>query len=270
MRIGIIGCGYVGSALARHFVQLDHHLIVTTRQSERVSKLNEIAHEVCLIQDSNDYLAFLKKLDVLFISVAPDSFNDYYSTYLGTAIQITDLLAECPDLQQIIYTSSTSVYGEHRGEWVDENSVCVPLNENTKILLETEKQLLNQMTRDLNICIFRLGEIIGPNRMIKDRLKSYPDKVYAGDGSQYTNLIHLNEIIQACELAVLKKLSGIYNLCNDYHLSRKELYEKICHRYDLPAVKWNKDLQSPHGGNKRIQNTKLKSLGMTFSDNNPL
>jgi len=269
MKIGILGCGYVGKAAAQHFMQKEGvEVVVTTRQPERVTELQSISTKVCLIQHPKDYREFLHDLNVLFITVAPDSMADYQETYLGTAIIITELLPHSPRLQQIIYTSSTSVYGEHQGNWVSEVTPCTPLNANSQILLETENQLLTNWTANLNICIFRLGEIIGPNRSIVERLKNSPNKVYAGDGSQYSNLVQLTDIIQACELAIDHQLSGIYNLCNDFHLTRKVLYEQICQKFDLPPIQWDKNLKSMHGGNKRISSEKIKKMNFCFLEFN--
>ena len=265
MKIGILGCGYVGKALLSQFKQTGNQVFATTRKSERVAELGSISHHVHLLKQEADYIAFMKDLTILIICVAPDSSSDYRSTYLGTIKQVTQLLSKSPSLQQIIYTSSSSVYGEYQGEWVDENTTCKPLNENGQILLEAENQLLNAMTDHLNICIFRLGEIFGPGRLIEQRLKNSTRKFYPGDGNQYTNLIHLEEIVQAIDLAIQKQLRGIYNLCNDFHMTRKAFYEMLCDKFNIPAIQWDKELSSPHGGNKRVSNQKLKNSGLHFN-----
>lgn len=262
MKIGIIGCGYVGKAAAICLKNKGHYLSVTTRQPERIQELQSAAHQVYLIKQEADYASFLAEQEALLISVAPDAASDYLTTYLKTAESVIHLLPRAPHLRQIIYTSSTSVYGEHNGEWVDENTIPSPSNLNARILLDTENLLLSQSSKALHVSIFRLGEIHGPGRSIEERLKRTHHKVFAGTGDQYTNLIHLDEILQAIELALSKNLNGIFNLCNDFHLPRKVFYEMICKKLGLPSIRWDEQLSSTHGGNKRVSNQKIKNLGL--------
>ena len=263
-KIGVLGCGYVGRALTDHFVRAGHQLFVTTRKPERLVELNAICHQAYLLRSTQDYLSFLKQLDLLFITVAPESKNSYRCTYLETVQIVGKFLNQCPSLKQIIYTSSTSVYGDHQGRWVDETTVCCPLNETSQILLETENQLISYLCPSLKIVIFRLGEIIGPGRSIAKRLQKNAGNPFLGDGHQYTNLTQLHEIILAATLAVKNNWQGIYNLCNELHISRKELYNSICQRLSLPSIEWNPNQQSLHGGNKRVNSQKIKDHGMTF------
>lgn len=264
MKIGVLGCGYVGQAVALFLKQNGYIVSVTTRRPERMEQLKSVAHDVILINQPNDLSQFLKPLEVLLVSVAPDSFNDYRSTYLELAESVMQKLPHAPHLHQIIYTSSTSVYGEYGGAWVDEDSLVNPLNNNGQILLETENCFLSASEKDINSCIFRLGEIYGPGRLIEDRLKRSYQRKFPGDGSQYTNLIHIEDIVQAVNFAINRKLNGVYNLCNDFHKSRKDFYESLCQQHNIPSIEWDDQIASPHGGNKRVSNQKMKDLGFTF------
>lgn len=265
MKIGILGCGYVGKAAAIRLRDEGHHLSVTTRQPDRLQELQTVADQLFLIRQDADYIPFLAEQEALLIAVAADTASDYHDTYLKTAENVIRNLSRAPHLRQIIYTSSTSVYGEHKGEWVDENTLPSPSNANAQILLDTENLLLSQRSEALHVCIFRLGEIYGPGRSIEERLKRTHQKAFAGTGLQYTNLIHLEEILDGLELALSKNLSGVFNLCNDYHLPRKDFYEMICKKLGLPPIHWDEKLSSQHGGNKRVSNQKLKDLGFSFS-----
>lgn len=264
MRIGILGCGYVGQALAKSLHFQGHQISVTTRSSQRIELLEPLANEIHLILQPDDLLAFLTPLEVLIICVAPDSSSGYRSTYLDLAENIVQRLPQTKNLRQLIYTSSTSVYGDHEGEWVDEETDAQPLNENGRILLETEKCYLTA-SESVNTCIFRLGEIFGPGRLIEERLKRTYQNKFPGNGTPYTNLIHLDDIIRAIDLAIHLHLQGIFNLCNDLHIPRKEFYAGICHKWRIPAIQWDERLISSHGGNKRVNNQKFKALNFHFT-----
>lgn len=264
MKIGILGCGYVGSAAAEFLRKEGHQISVTTRNASRTDELKSFADHVFILPES--FQEFILQQEALIIAVAADSSHDYQSTYLGTAEKVIQCLPHAKQLRQIIYTGSTSVYGDHQGNWVNETTFTEPQNENGRILLETEKLLLNQSTNTRHVCIFRLGEIYGPGRKIEDRLKNSQHKIFPGNGSQLTNLIELHDIVKAIRMALSLNLNGIYNLCNDHHISRKALYEQLCQKFGLASVQWDESQISPHGGNKKVSNQKMKDLGFSFAN----
>lgn len=264
MRIGILGCGYVGEAAARHWKQKGHFLSATTRRSEKIPYLESFIDRVCHLENGS-LAPFMSELDVLLISVAPDAGANYASTYLQTAQRVAEESAKISSLQQILYTGSLSVYGDHAGRWIDETTPVNPAHENAKILFETENCLLKCASSKMKVCVFRLGEIYGPGREIENRLKRMQHQPFAGTGDSYTNLIHLDDIVRALDFALSHKLQGIYNLCNDEHIRRKEFYEQICRKNQLPSIRWDPNRTSAHQGNRRASNQKLKNEGFIFS-----
>lgn len=258
MKIGIIGCGYVGQAAALYWKQ-QHQVSATTRSSTKAAHLQEIVNNVYVLE-KHSLSSFIKQQDALLISVAPDTSSNYLSTYLHTAQQVV----EHGNQQHIVYTSSTSVYGDHEGAWVDENTPILPLYENTQILYETEQVLLEGMSKGLKVCILRLGEIYGPHRTIEDRLRRMQHQSFAGTGAAYTNLIHLTDIVHALDFALQNKLQGIYNLCSDFHMPRKIFYENLCQKEQLTSIQWDAHRTQQHG-NKRVSNEKIKKEGFLFT-----
>jgi len=263
MRIGILGCGYVGEAAALHWTKGGHVLSATTRTQNRIPYLSHFIDHVYLLE-SLSLAHFLSELDILLISVAPDKASDYASAYLRTAQNVAKELLICPNLKQILYTSSLSVYGDHEGQWIDETALAIPSNENTKILLETEKTLMEIARSNLKVCILRLGEIYGPGREIENRLRRMLHQPFPGDGSSFTNLIHLEDIVGALDFALKHQLQGIYNLCSDEHIPRKQFYEQICRRENLPQVQWDSTRTGAHQGRRRVLSQKLKKEGFVF------
>ena len=265
MKIAIIGCGYVGSALAIKLKKDGHSVTVTTRSKEKFSNLQLISDHVCLIQ-GNDLPAMKNLLlnqDAIVISVAADDQDSYKSTYQETAEIVSKACLDMPNLKQIVYTGSTSVYGDHQGRAVDENTPTEAQNVTSKILLATENILLGLSSIDLDrkVCVLRLGEIYGPGRRISDRLRQMKDRALPGDGSSITNLSPLDDIVGGIEFALKNRLDGVYNLCNDVHISRKELYARICEEEGLEEVKWDPNRVSLHSGNKLVSNAKIKAAG---------
>lgn len=268
MNIAIIGCGYVGKALGRFWKAAGHSVTATTRNPEHIEGLQSIVSNVVLLQ-GDIYETFVNGLanhQAVFLSMAADSPADYERTYFNTAQALVKALPKLPFLKQIIYTSSTSVYGEQQGHWVDESMAPEPTNRNAQILLETEDVLQTARNSGRQVCIFRLGEIYGPGREISERLRRMASRPLPGSGSNYTNLIHLNDIVGAADFALCHQLDGIYNLCNDLHISRREFYEIICEKHGLPKVIWDPSINSIHAGNKRVSNRKLIAAGYEFRE----
>jgi len=257
-RICIIGCGYVGKAAAIKWKYDNHEITVTTRSLNKAYDLRPFADLVYILGEN--WHDLIEKQDIVLLCVAPDKNSDYLNTYLRTAELLVDSLKNS-EVKQVIYTSSISIYGDFQGKWVDEDHIPKPQNANAQILLATEQILLKAATQDRKVCIFRLGEIYGPERSLVDRVYRMQGIHAPGNGESYTNLIHLDEILMALDIAVQSNLNGIFNLCNDVHIPRKQLYEHICQKHQFSSVHWNPMLTSTHMGNKRISNQKLKSKG---------
>lgn len=263
MKICIIGCGYVGKAAAVKWKHEGHEITVTTRSLERAYELRPYADLIYILNDN--WQEIVEKQDIILLSVAPDNKSDYIETYLRTAEKLTQSVSRSR-VSQIIYTGSTSVYGEHQGRWVDENTIPQPFNAQGHILLSTEQILFKAATNQRKVCIFRLGEIYGPERSLEDRVRKLQGSVVSGNGENLTNLIHLEDIISALDIAVKQQLNGIYNLCNDIHIPRKDLYKRICEKNGWQEVIWNPAIANTHSSNKKVSNDKLKSVGWTIID----
>lgn len=238
MRVAIIGCGYLGKAAAKAWSH--HDLTLFTRSEARLKELSPFGRVVFSIKEA------LQGQRAVLLSVAPDSPDKYAETYLGCARAVLE-----HSVPQIIYTSSSSVYGDHGGAIVDEESPLKPTSEREKILVETEKLL---QTASCKVCIFRLGEIIGPGRQILDRLRS----PMPGTGESLCNLSPIEEIVTALNYALEEGWEGIFNICNDLHIPRRELYEQLHQKAGLPPLIWDRTKTAPHVGNKVMSNNKFK------------
>lgn len=274
MKIAIIGCGYVGTAIATWLKHQGHDITVTTRTTEKAEKLSSQFKSVYILQgnDAEALQLLMENQDVAIICVAADSANDYEKTYLGTAKSFNLATKSSAYLKHIIYTSSTSIYGDHQGRTVTESTEPNPIHSTGKILLDTEQTLMgisSASTRGClsKVCIFRLGEIYGPGREISKRLRQLGNSFLPGIGQSFTNLIHIDDIVKAIDFALNNKLEGVYNLCNDVHLPRKELYRTLAKKLELPEPQWDASKTSIHSGNKIVSNSKLKDAGFIFSHN---
>jgi nucleoside-diphosphate-sugar epimerase len=264
--LAIIGCGYIGMEAASIWSQKGYHVTATTRRCERLGDLAKVAQKSLILKgnDEEALLSLLMANEILVVTIAADSFDQYESAYLHTAQLLRRLALETKQPRSLIYTSSSSVYGDHHGLWVDETSPLLVTSEQGKILIEAEKTYLSLSDLGWRPCILRLAEIYGPGREISRRIKNMQGNSLPGSGEQYTNMVHKADIATALDYVLRHQLEGIYNVVDDDHPSRKHLYDQISRHYHLRTIHWDPELASMHGGNKRVSNHKIKAAGFTF------
>ncbi len=266
MKIAIIGCGYVGTAIARRWSQEGHTVTATTTTPSRLKELEAVAKRGVVIK-GNDVDALQEILpgqEVVLLSLGDRSRTKYKETYLETAKTLVEILKQAPTVKQVIYTSSYSVYGNQGGNWADENSEVMPGNDNDKILYETERALLAAITPQQRVCVFRLGGIYGPGRSLEKIFSPLAGITRPGAGGYFTNWSHLDDIVGALEFARAKELQGVYNLVSDVPVIGRELVKAVCDRYNLPPVSWDASAPETRTLNVRVSNQKLKEAGYQF------
>jgi nucleoside-diphosphate-sugar epimerase len=262
MKILVMGAGYAGMALLNDFQEKLHEIYVTTTREERVEELRGYGKGVLLLKEENkDFQELIDKCDGIIVLVAPKHLQNYEETYLNTAKKIVSSLKGRSAPFYILYTSSTSVCEGIKEEWAAEECVLAPVSENAKILLETERLFLDS---GASVCILRLGGIYGPGRELVERARRFSGKELAGTGEEPTNHIHLEDIVSAISFCLDRTLTGIYQLVNDEHPTRKELYSHFCQRMDVPNPIWNPHLPSLKGSGYKVSNQKIKDAGFTF------
>ena len=268
MKIAIIGCGYVGKAIAQQWHQKGYELTVTTTTPEKIPQLADFAHhvKVCQGNDLDTLKAICEQQNVILLSVGSQGRTEekYRFSYVKTAQNLTKALEDNQTVKQVIYTSSYSIVGNHDGAWVNENTPDQPANIFAEILLETEQILLSMENQDRHVCILRLGGIYGENREILKIFRNAMGKTRPGDGSEYGNWVHLEDVVAGIQFARVQNLSGVFNLVGDEPMQRKEMLDKLAAKYNLPPVMWDESQPSTRQFNVRVSNQKIKSRGFTF------
>lgn len=247
MHTVIVGCGYVGMALAHFWQGYDLTLTTTTASREgELSFLGRVA--VVKSAEKKKLKEVLEDADRIVVCVAPK--NRDYSLYIETAEAISKCM---PKTAHLVYTSSSSVYGEHEGAWVDEQST---LKGNPELI--AAEQLYLQLP---HVTVLRLSGIYGPNRGLEEIVPYFAGKESV-DG--YCNWVHIDDIVRAIDFVFDQELEGIFNICSDEHPKKSALYDPIIKRLGLEPAQW-KEEGSSYFGNKRVSNQKIKQAGFHFS-----
>lgn len=265
MKITIIGCGYVGKAIAQRWHQAGYEVTATTTTPEKVSNLEQVAQVAVLTGDDEAALQrAIDGRDVVLLSVAPSQRlpGIYRKTYLDTAKTLVKAMKNAS--QQLIYTGSYSVLGDKNGEWTDEETTPTPSTESGEILYKTEQVLLSAQSEAVRVCILRLGGIYGPERSVVNIFRPLAGTTRPGDGEDYSNWVHLDDIVEGIEFARQHQLQGIYNLVNDVPLKSRELLHRLHKIYGLAPVTWDSSASSPRPYNARLSNQKIRLEGFEF------
>ena len=265
MKTAIIGCGYVGKTVARLWQSKGFDVLVTTTSPERIEELSKVSNRVAVLKGTEEQKieAAIADRDIVLLCVGSKRGANYRETYLGTAQTVASVLPRT-SAQQLIYTSTCSIYGQNTGAWITESMPPNPSTENGQIIEATEQTLLEAASPQLKVCILRLGGIYGPGRTVEDIYSRIAGKTMPGAGEEAANWVHLLDIIGAIDWAQMQQLSGIYNVVQDEILTRKELIQKVCDRQNLLPVHWDGDPNAGRGRNVRLSNQKLKDTGFEF------
>ncbi|XP_040376132.1 uncharacterized protein LOC102719442 isoform X2 [Oryza brachyantha] len=197
----VLGTGFVGRYVSERLLTQGWRVSGTCTGPAKKTELEMLGMDASVFDATSNSLAnlkFLRDATHLLISIPPiPGIGD-------------PLLSSHPDLQRTLnygnlqwlcYLSSTSVYGDCGGSWVDEDHTVNPTSESAKLRYAAEKGWLNVMDDlDLSAFIFRLGGIYGPGRSAVDTIaksKSLSQRQKLRESKQYTTRIHVADIYQA-------------------------------------------------------------------------
>ncbi len=265
----IIGCGYLGLRVASRWLQEGQQVFALTRSKEHASRFNDLGIEP-ILGDVTDLksLQQLPKVNTLLYAVGYDR-SSPHSQRTVYVDGLKNVLAAVADrCERIIFVSSTSVYGQNCGEWVDEKSSRDPVRENGKVCRDAEdffwKMTTSQHLKEA--IILRCAGLYGRGRLLRriEMLKSGTPIPGRPDG--WLNLIHIEDVVQTVLVAESKAEPPVsqltWNVCDDQPITRKVYYDKLATCLQLPPPSFAEPPQPdlPEGTNKRCCNKLLKSM----------
>ena len=264
-KILIVGCGSIGMQLANTLSDKGHQITGLKRSPPTIiiGKVNYFTADI----SSADQLKDLPvDFDVVYFIVSPDGRNkeSYQAIYVIGLNNLLNRFSKSEVNPRWIFVSSTSVYGQSQGEWVDEESMAEPENITSQIIRQAEQQLIDLNPDNI---IVRFSGIYGPGREYLLRMAKQSSEIQK-DPPYYTNRIHQQDCIGVLIFLLEKSLAGV------------DLEQCYVASDDDPATMWEVMLwltehmhcQSPSIKisdkksilNKRCRNQRLKNLGYQF------
>jgi len=265
MNILVIGCGYLGREIISSFTKKGHFITVATKSTKKLKECKNAQKAVILNpKDETGLFQLVENNELIILSIVLEQPEDYEGDYLIIARNLKKIAPDISSAKTVIFTSNTTVYGDHKGKWVDEFSDLNPLTDEAQNLIEAEKILLSLTNLNWHVGIMRLAEIYGDNLEISQKIQNLHDNTYPGNGQNFTNMVHINDVLEGLSYLISHNLYGVYNIADDDHPSRKELYTMTCEKLNLTPIKWDTLHKGLCQGNRRVSNYKLKSTGFDF------
>ncbi|WP_336345442.1 SDR family oxidoreductase [Halalkalicoccus ordinarius] len=190
MRVAILGCGYVGLELGRRLLARGHDVVGVRRSPEGVEEIEAAGFDAVRADVTDpEGLSTVPDADALVFAASSggrgaDAAREVYVEGLETAIDQFSAREHPPD--RLVYTSSTGVYGDHGGDWVDEETPIEPTTEKTRVLAEAERIALESSIA-IDGTVARFSGLYGPERYRLERYLEGP--VTAG----YLNMVHRDD-----------------------------------------------------------------------------
>jgi len=190
MRVAVLGCGYVGLELCRQFGD-EHEVVGVRRSADGIDRVEATgARAVRADVTDADALEAVPDVDAVVFAASSggrgaEAAREVYVEGLRTAVDHFCDRENPPE--RVVYTSSTGVYGDHGGDWVDEETPIEPTTPKTEVLAEAERIALDRPTGDCSGTVARFAGLYGPDRY---RLERYVDgPVTEG----YLNMVHRDD-----------------------------------------------------------------------------
>ncbi len=242
----IVGCGYVGRVLAPKLVARGVRVFGTTRSLDKAGDLAKLGVQplIASVTQKLTLLAALKPaleaspLDVYYL-VPPGGppRNEGDSSPRDIAVEGARHVLSLLDpsrIRRLVMTSSTGVYSQQAGEWVNADTEPLPDSERGKLLLDAEQVWLESR---LDAHVVRLAGIYGPDRIVG--LQAVRQQAaLVGDPDAWLNLVHVDDAAELLLAVMSAKSPGRIELGSDgTPVQRIEYYNHLAKRVGAPAVR---------------------------------
>ncbi len=270
----IIGCGYLGGRLGALLRHAGEPVYGTVRSQARAAELRAQGVEPLIVDVLNPgSLGNLPAVDRVFYCVGYDRSAGplMRAVYVDGLLSVLDHLPR--QVTRLVYASSTGVYGQSEGEWVDERTLPSPRTESGRICLDAEERLRDWTFNrggTITAVTLRFAGLYGPGRVVRRALIERGEPI-PGDPLKMFNLIHIED----AAAAALKGLSvaspdPVYLVSDDRPVTRLEYYSLLATLLNAQAPTF-----APPGAgslddgrdatSKRVANHRMKAgLGVTL------
>ena len=263
--IVVAGCGYTGLKLVKALNGRANRLIAMSRTTvidvPGVESVN-----IDLDSTPSTQLDIGKDSRVCYL-IPPATEDDPESRF---RVFVEQVLTEVP--RRVLLISTTGVYGDCQGEWVDEKRPINPQTDRAKRRVGVEEYCTGWAEKNgVSLAIFRVAGIYGPGRVPVERLRQ-GIVLQKNRPVGFSNRIHVDDLVTACVAGLLGDKNGTFNVSDGYPMRYSDYFNLVAEIWGLPGVV-NQDcdkldeslspaMRSYLGESRKIDNCKLVN---TFS-----
>ena len=271
MHTVVLGCGYVGLELGRQLRGRGHDVVGVRRSDSGLAAVADAGLDPVRADVTDpDSLSTVPDADWLVFAASSggrgaDTARRVFVEGLENAVDEFSSRESPP--KRLVYTSSTGVYGDHDGDWVDEDTQLEPTTEKTRVLAEAEEVALSA---PIPSTVARFAGLYGPDRYRLDRYLEGP--VTEG----YLNMVHRDDAAGAVGFVLEHDVDGVLLVVDDEPVSKWEFADwladacgvdrppKRTKAERLAAGELSEAARRRIRTSKRCSNRRLRALGYEF------
>ena len=266
----ILGAGFSGKAIGETFKAAGFSVSGTTRSTEKAETLRTLGIEPILYDGgviSKALAADMARATHLVQSIAPGKDGD--PLFRANVPALSTLM---PKLEWAGYLSTVGVYGDHKGGWVDEETVLNPVSARSVERVEAENHWLAfGKASGLPVAVLRLAGIYGPGRnALRNMEEGTARRLIKQD--QVFNRIRVEDIGRSALFLAETRHGGVWNITDDEPGPPQDVVAEAARLMGLPTppdipfetAELSPMARSFYGENKRVSNAKLRAAGFEF------
>jgi nucleoside-diphosphate-sugar epimerase len=228
----ILGCGYIGRQVARRYLERGDSVLGVVRSTTSAAAL-EADHIAALPRDlaAND-LGDLPFADAKVFHFAPPPGRGVEDLHTRRLVSVFDRVGQP---RRLVYISTTGVYGDCGGAWVDESRPPQPAADRARRRWDAE-QVLRRWARasSRELVVLRVAGIYGPGRLPLERIRQQLPLVREEE-APYSNRIHADDLVDACIAAMEgAAATGVYNVCDGHPTTMTDYFQRVADAAGMP------------------------------------
>jgi nucleoside-diphosphate-sugar epimerase len=229
----ILGCGDVGSRLARQYQARGLPVLGVVRSKEGVDRLAALGLESrqCDLAEAQPCALDLAGVDCFHLVPPPARGVEDLHTR-----RLIELFGAHGHPRRLVYMSTTGVYGDCAGQWIDESHPVRPLADRARRRWDAEERLRDwSAAQGRDLVVIRVAGIYGPDRLPLDRIRAGTPMVRPEE-APYTNRIHVDDLVTACVAAMERGEPGaVYNACDGHPSTMTAYFQAVAEAAGLPG-----------------------------------